>query len=445
MRQQRSEQTSPTPGEVRGSAPLPLLQMEPLHSKESTPAPLLGIHQMPSTRDSTPVPLYRASKERTPGPHPNLINGPGQNLMPVGPLAAPFAAAYVQGGAPPGVVPSLQQPWRYGFQHSEYLPPHGLPGYFVPPHHPSLYLPVRPQSNGDPSTHPSLYAAPVSTNPPAYPQNAAAPVAVKAPIASQSATVKPTDRDAVQPNKLDAAQLEPITAQAAAVSQKSSEPLANEELDLEDDGDEIWDEEGTPEEELFEAKGSAGRPSKELMEMFDATVARIHSEINTLAEKMGRSPLALKRTILGRVRGSNSWTYYARYFKANQKEELSRLPPDTSYDRQYHSTCDIYTDTCPVTTPQGHCQVRKKCYEKFKDDKGPNYAKFLKVWAETEALSEADSTPAERGRLFRKRAADGQRLVGYRLCPSIALLTGRRSLSPSWRAFTVFSSWWVRV
>ena len=51
-----------------------------------------------------------------------------------------------------------------------------------------------------------------------------------------------------------------------------------------------------------------------------------------IAEETGRSPEAIHRTISGRLRGSNAWTDYAKYLKANLAEELQRLPEGTNYD-----------------------------------------------------------------------------------------------------------------
>ena len=95
--------------------------------------------------------------------------------------------------------------------------------------------------------------------------------------------------------------------------------------------------------ELFKAKGTAGHPSKELIESFDDTVSKIHSEINALAENMGCNPAAIRRSILGRLRESNSWTSYAKYFKANQEKELGCLSPGAAsgYDRKFDFSCWI--------------------------------------------------------------------------------------------------------
>ena len=87
-------------------------------------------------------------------------------------------------------------------------------------------------------------------------------------------------------------------------------------------------------------KGKAGRPSSDDLHLLDERLTAIQGDIQSLATKLGRNPSNILKLLVGRIRsgGVNAWSSYLKYYKANEEEELQRLPDPSLYDSKSYFT-----------------------------------------------------------------------------------------------------------
>ena len=98
--------------------------------------------------------------------------------------------------------------------------------------------------------------------------------------------------------------------------------------------DELENDEDDSDKENVATKGRAGRPSSEDLHLLDEKLTMIQNEILSLSTTLRRNPSSIIKLLVGRVRsgGANTWSHYQKYYKANQDDELQRLPDRSFYD-----------------------------------------------------------------------------------------------------------------
>lgn len=100
--------------------------------------------------------------------------------------------------------------------------------------------------------------------------------------------------------------------------------------------DDMKDADGSP------SKGKGGRPSQQFYDLIDKLVDQINTEVLSIAEKTGQKSEMVHRKLYGSLRGSNAWTDFAKYLKANLPQELRRLPEGTDYDGKCSARHELY-------------------------------------------------------------------------------------------------------
>ena len=86
--------------------------------------------------------------------------------------------------------------------------------------------------------------------------------------------------------------------------------------------------------ENISTKGRAGCPSPEDVLLLDKKLTVIQNEVQSLATRLGHNPSSILKLLVGCLRsgGVNTWSSYLKYYKANEEDELQRLPNCTLYD-----------------------------------------------------------------------------------------------------------------
>jgi len=123
-------------------------------------------------------------------------------------------------------------------------------------------------------------------------------------------------------------------------------------------------------------------------------------QVNTIFSKLGESrgmPWQQVRDQYNRQysrsNAQNLWNIYSAYFAKNTQTELARLPSNQE-----------------VQAPPS-VDVRKQCYERFKDQHPDKYVDFLETWKEAKELADVGATVAQRQQLFLKSARNLDHLV----------------------------------
>ena len=82
-----------------------------------------------------------------------------------------------------------------------------------------------------------------------------------------------------------------------------------------------------------------GHPSLEKLQVQDEGLSRIINAVTSLATKLGPNPVAILKFLVSRLRatGGNTWPWYQRYYKGNEKEELKQLPD-----------CNVFASKCSL-------------------------------------------------------------------------------------------------